>query len=161
MLNIFHIGYRPVKNISKFSLVYLIFCFCKLVYLLYLSAAGPSGNVRRFVKTKLRRELDYGCDSGGWSRHLEKSNLTYQSLLSLVLTLTTVCSLSWKSYLIYILVQYITIIYILVHLYTCAAQIFTESRKSKNSRRTNLSVCVLENDTLQAYRLLFTAWETE
>ena len=50
----------------------------------YMSAARPSGNVRV--------ELDYGCDSGGWSRLLEESYLTCQSLSSLLLT--TVCSLS-------------------------------------------------------------------
>ena len=73
--------------------------------------------------------------------------------------LTTVCSLSWKS---------------LFDLHTCAVhvlylsyrtnrdeQIFIESRKSTYSRRSNLSFCVLENDTLQAYRLLFTVWVTE
>ena len=36
------------------------------------------------------------------------------------------------------------------------AQFFIESRKSKNSRRTSLRFCVLENDALQVYRLLFT-----
>ena len=30
MLHIFHEGYRPVINTSKFSLIYLIPCFCKL-----------------------------------------------------------------------------------------------------------------------------------
>ena len=30
-------------------------------------------------------ELDYGCDSSGWSRDLEASNLTCQSLSPLVL----------------------------------------------------------------------------
>ena len=29
------------------------------------------------------------------------------------------------------------------------AQIFIDSQKSKNSKRTNLRFCVLENDTLQ------------
>ena len=48
-------------------------------------ASWTSGNVRSFVETKLRLELDYGCDSGGWSRDWEKSYLTCQSLLSLVL----------------------------------------------------------------------------
>ena len=51
-----------------------------------MSAARPSGNVRRFVQTKLRPELNYGCDSGGWSRHLKESNLSCQSRSSLVLT---------------------------------------------------------------------------
>ena len=51
-----------------------------------MSAAGSSGNVRRFVLTKLRPYLDYDCDSGGWSRHLEESNLICQSLSYLVLT---------------------------------------------------------------------------
>ena len=32
MLDIFHIGCRPVIKISKFSSVYLIFCFCKMQY---------------------------------------------------------------------------------------------------------------------------------
>ena len=41
------------------------------------------------------------------------------------------------------------------------AQILIGSRKSKNSRLTNLRFCVLENDTLQAYRLVFAAWVTE
>ena len=50
-----------------------------------MSAAWPSGNVRSFVN-KTATELDYGCDSGGWSRDLEESNLTCQSLPSLVLT---------------------------------------------------------------------------
>ena len=51
-----------------------------------MSTAGPSGNVCKFAETKLRPELDYGCDSGGWIRDVEKSNLTCQSLSSLVLT---------------------------------------------------------------------------
>ena len=51
-----------------------------------MSAAGPSGNVRRFVLTKLKPELDYCCDSGGCSGHSEESDLTCQSLSSLVLT---------------------------------------------------------------------------
>ena len=38
------------------------------------------------------------------------------------------------------------------------AQIFIESRKSKNSRRTNLRFCVLENDALQAYTAGVTEW---
>ena len=37
-----------------------------------MSTAGPNENVRRFVLTKLRPELDDDCDSGGWSRHLEE-----------------------------------------------------------------------------------------
>ena len=32
MLDIFNIGCRPVINTSKFSSVYLIFCFCQLQY---------------------------------------------------------------------------------------------------------------------------------
>ena len=40
-----------------------------------MSAAWPSRNVLRFVQTKLRPELDYGYDSGGWSRHLEESSV--------------------------------------------------------------------------------------
>ena len=35
---------------------------------------------------KTATELDYGCDSGGWSRDLEESNFTCQSLSSFVLT---------------------------------------------------------------------------
>ena len=55
--------------------------------MLHMSTAEPNGNVRsRFVETKLRTELDYDCDSGGWSRHLEESNLTCQSLSLLILT---------------------------------------------------------------------------
>ena len=51
-----------------------------------MSAAGPSGNVPRFVQRKLLSELDYGCDYGGWSTHFEESNLTCQSLSLIVFT---------------------------------------------------------------------------
>ena len=56
-------------------------------------------------------------------------------------------------YLIYILVQYMYLLYRTNR----DAQILIELQKNKNSRRTNLRFCVLENDTLQAYRLLFTS----
>ena len=52
-----------------------------------MSAAWPSGSARRFiVYTKLQPELDYDCDSSGWSGDLEERDLTFQSLSSLVLT---------------------------------------------------------------------------
>ena len=51
-----------------------------------MSAAGPCRNVPRFVLTKLRLELDYGSDSGGWSGDLEERDFVCQSLSSLVLT---------------------------------------------------------------------------
>ena len=60
---------------------------------------------------------------------------------------------STSAYLIYILLQYIYLSY----WRNRDAQILIGSRKSKNSRRTNLRFCVLESDTLQAYRLVFTA----
>ena len=35
---------------------------------------------------KTATELDYGCNFGGWSGDVQESNLTSQSLSSLVLT---------------------------------------------------------------------------
>ena len=48
-----------------------------------MSAAGPSGNVRRFVETKLRAELNYGCDSGvdTWKRVTSFANHVRRSFL--------------------------------------------------------------------------------
>ena len=123
-----------------------------------MSAAGPSGNVRRFVKTKLRPELDYGCDSGGWSRHLKESNLTCQSLSSLVLT---------SNYSIFVELKILIWFTYWYSTFTCHIG-QTEVHKSLLSRKKVKTrdelTCIfafLKMMLYSIYGLLFTAWVTK
>ena len=63
-----------------------------------MSAAWPRGKARRFIaETKLRPELGYGGDSGGWSEELEEHDLAFSHFrrsFYLLIHYSTACSLS-------------------------------------------------------------------